>query len=91
MKVFKHHIKTILDKLESVYPLMLENEGYSELTEKIGDELTLDAHLLYLYEKGLIDTDMKYVPYNPSWQVRADLTRINSDGLDFIADANATE
>lgn len=89
MKLSKHHIKTILDKLESVYPLMLESDGYRELVEEIGDDVTLDAHLLYLYEKGLIETEMKYDPYAPGWTVSAHQTRINSSGIDLIANANA--
>ncbi|MCW0310687.1 hypothetical protein NB694_000487 [Pantoea ananatis] len=88
MKLSKQHIKTILDKLESVYPLMLGSDGYRELVASIGDDITLDAHLLYLYEKGLIETEMKYAPHVPGWRVTAHLTRINSNGIDALANAN---
>ncbi|MXP53413.1 hypothetical protein FD737_10005 [Pantoea sp. Seng] len=86
MELSKHHIKTILEKLQDVYPLMLESEGYRELTEELGSDVILDAHLLYLWEKGIIDTEMKYDPYTPGWTVSAHLTRINASGIDLLVD-----
>jgi len=87
MDISARHTTAILNKLYSVYPLMLDSQGYAELVEEVGDDLTLDAHLLYLYEKRLIETDMKYDPYTLSWSVSAHLTRINSNGIDLIASA----
>lgn len=89
MELSKHHIKTILEKLQDVYPFMLESDGYKELAEELGSETTLDAHLLYLWEKGLIDTEMKFDVYGPQWNVSAHITRINSAGIDFLANAKA--
>lgn len=89
MELSKQHIKTILEKLQEVYPLMLESEGYTELTEQLGSDMILDAHLLYLWEKGLINTEMKYDPYTPGWSVSPHMTRINCAGIDTLANAKA--
>ena len=67
---------------------MLESDGYRDLVANIGDDTTVDAHLLYLYEKGLINTDMRYDPEIPGWRVIAHQTRINSNGIDALANAN---
>lgn len=89
MELSEQHITTILEKLQDVYPFMLESEGYRELTEKLGSDVVLDAHLLYLWEKGLISTDMQYDPYTPGWTVMAHATRINCAGIDLLANAKS--
>lgn len=89
MELSKQHIKSILEKLQEVYPLMLESEGYKELTQDLGSDVILDSHLLYLWEKGLINTEMKYDPYTPGWTVSAHLTRINCAGLDLLANSKS--
>ncbi|MFW0698083.1 hypothetical protein [Pantoea sp. R13S299] len=84
MELSKHHIKTILYKLQEVYPFMLNEEGYKQLAKELGGETVLDAHLLYLWEKGLINTEMSFDVFVSEWQVNAQLTRINSAGIDVI-------
>lgn len=83
MKI-KHSVLTgILQKLADVYPFMLEREGYSQLLTEIEEQI-LDGHLLYLHEKGLIDTVMKYNPHMTSWEINPNVTRITAHGLDYL-------
>lgn len=89
MELSKHHIKTIMYKLQELYPFMLNEEGYKELAEELGGETVLDAHLLYLWEKGLINTEMSFDVSCREWQVNAHLTRINSAGIDVLENSKS--
>lgn len=84
MKISKMICKTILDKLEDIYPLMLGSGGYADLTTVVGNENTLDGHLLYLNEKGLIRTVMDYDSSDSRWYVNPNQTRISALGLDYL-------
>lgn len=87
MKVSENIITAILQRLAESYPLMLKAVGYNELLVDTEEQI-LDGHLLYLWEKGLIDTEMKFNPHRETWIVEADITRINAHGLDYLSEKN---
>ena len=84
MKIDKTIVIGILSRLADVYPYMLNSDGYSQLLIEI-EEKILDGHLIYLYEKGLIDTQMKFISYQGVWEINSSLTRITANGLDYLA------
>ncbi|CAM7829923.1 MULTISPECIES: hypothetical protein [Atlantibacter] len=86
MRISKSHLRTILNKLEDLYPLPLEAEDYAGLAAAVGDEMTLDGHLLYLQEKGFIHTSMNYHVAQRAWRINSQETRISADGLDYLED-----
>lgn len=91
MHVEKDIFNEILRGLRNAYPDMMCGVLYQTYEAQFGEK-TLDAHLLYLWEKGLITTQMKYdylEPFSPvreqgSWHVSTELTRINAAGLDYL-------
>lgn len=84
MKIKDSILSGILQKMADVYPFMLEREGYSQLLTEI-EEHTLDGHLIYLHEKGLVDTVMKYNANMKAWEINTNVTRITAHGLDYLA------
>ncbi|MFC6122580.1 hypothetical protein ACFPZP_16115 [Citrobacter bitternis] len=76
-------VNTILQRLADVYPFMLKPDGYRELLKEI-EENTLDGHLLYLWEKGMIDSQMNFNVHQEQWEINSLLTRITSVGIDYL-------
>ncbi len=85
MDISIFHINTILKYLRDSYPMMLESEGYRILSSQLESENTLDGHLLYLWEKGLITTEMSFDQHAQQWSVGAHVTRITALGLDHLS------
>ncbi|EOC1534791.1 hypothetical protein ACI1AU_004154 [Cronobacter turicensis] len=86
MKINNDYLYKILTKLEDLYPHPLDSQAYSELTKEVGDDITLDAHLLYLSEKSLIISDMEYNIHESNWTVNPYGVRITSYGLDTLSE-----
>lgn len=86
MDISIFHNITILKYLKDAYPLMLESEGYRVLSNQLESENTLDGHLLYLWEKGLISTEMSFDQHDQQWSVSAHVTRITARGLDYLSE-----
>jgi len=84
MKIDNNIIVGILTKLADVYPFMLETEGYRKLLTEI-EESILDGHLIYLSEKGLISTTLRYLEHQREWEIHSNNTRITAHGLDYLA------
>ncbi|MEX5411364.1 hypothetical protein GV764_17295 [Atlantibacter hermannii] len=86
MRISKSHLRTILNKLEDLYPLPMVAEDYADLAASLGDEMTLDGHLLYLQEKGFIHITMNYNIAQRAWRINSPETRISAEGLDYLED-----
>lgn len=93
MKIDNDILLRILRDLRDLYPHMLCTSGYKPLLDQFGEDV-LDGHLIYLCEKGLIDTQIEYqyednlnpVAGTGGWIIRSHYTRINSNGLDLLAE-----
>lgn len=83
MVISRNIEKKILQRLADIYPMMLEDEGYYELLKDF-DESELDGHLLYLWERGMINTEMNYDVFEKKWFINSSVTRINARGLDHL-------
>lgn len=84
MKIEKQKLDFILNALADVYPYYIDPQQFQEMSNAIGSESEFDGHLLYLLEKGLIFSDMKWNPNSRAYQLSAGNTRISSSGLDYL-------
>ncbi|EMG7110357.1 hypothetical protein V5J96_001573 [Enterobacter cloacae] len=85
MKIDEQKLMLILNTFADVYPYFLPLEKFQELSNDVGGEAKFDGHLLYLKEKGLIISDMKWNFDQQAYELSVGETRISSFGLDYLA------
>lgn len=85
MKIDNEKLKLILQALAEVYPYPPSTDYMDALIKDVGKESDFDGHMLYLADKGLIITDMKWVDGFGGYTISPDKTRISSKGLDHLA------
>ncbi|EPK6573481.1 hypothetical protein ACRFNZ_19605 [Klebsiella quasipneumoniae] len=83
------HIQTsilisILSKLAKIYPCCADEQRYQQYVAEEASETIFIGHLLYLAEKGLIETDLHWDLERRQYQLNPGLLRINSYGLDLL-------
>ena len=86
MKIQKDKLVMILNALAEVYPNYPTPEYLQELANEVGSENEFDGHMLYLSDKKLINTDMKWDYTGNNYFLSPDKTRISCYGLDFLAE-----
>lgn len=86
MKIQKDKLVLILNALAEVYPHYPSPEYIQGLANEVGSENEFDGHMLYLSDKGLIITDMKWDYSEGSYWLSPDKTRISCHGLDYLAE-----
>ncbi|EKS6329457.1 TPA: hypothetical protein ACGR8R_002157 [Enterobacter hormaechei] len=86
MKIQKDKLVLILKGLAEVYPYYPSSEYMQGLANDVGSENEFDGHMLYLSDKGLIITDMKWDYLEGSYWFSPDKTRISCQGLDYLAE-----
>lgn len=85
MEINTKTIIKILTVLSKYYPMALDQEAYEKLEKDVGGELILKGYILYLTEKNLIISDIKYSAFNGGmWSVQPRQTRINAFGIDYL-------
>ncbi|HEP0872118.1 hypothetical protein ACU6ZH_11920 [Klebsiella aerogenes] len=96
MEIRKEIYEDILKVLDNYYPKPLMSDGYELLLNRYGED-TLDGHLVYLSQKGLISCPYEYsyldqdgykitnpVRGQGGWLIDSKLTFITSIGIDYI-------
>ncbi|RAT16194.1 MULTISPECIES: hypothetical protein [Lonsdalea] len=78
------HIKSILCFFKEAYPYPVED--IDKLQDELVDEKNLIGHLVYLYDKQLIDGDFEfsYTQRDKPWDININSIRINAEGIDYL-------
>lgn len=84
MNINKNILISILTKLARIYPNYTDEHIYRKYVSEETSEMIFIGHLLYLAEKGLIETDLHWDMENREYQLTPGLLRINCNGLDFM-------
>lgn len=85
MKIDKQKLNLILNALAEVYPFYPSTDYMQSLINDVGGENEFDGHALYLKDKGLIITDLKWDYESSQYWLSPDKTRISCIGLDYLA------
>lgn len=96
MKIEENVCFDILKYLQEFYPHPLMTDGYTKLLRTYGED-KLDGHILYMYQKGLISSQVQYLYIdedgaqidNPKrgegrWLIDTRQTFITATGLDWL-------
>ena len=84
MNIRKDILISILTRLAGIYPDCTDEHTYREYVSEQTSEKIFMGHLLYLAEKGLIETDLRLDIGHRKYQLTPGLLRINCNGLDFL-------
>lgn len=96
MKIEEKVCFDILKYLQEFYPHPLMTDGYTKLLRTYGED-KLDGHILYMYQKGLISSDIHYAYTDEDglqidtpkrgegrWLIDTMQTFITATGLDLL-------
>lgn len=96
MKIEENVCLDILRYLQEFYPHPLMTDGYTKLLRTYGED-KLDGHILYMYQKGLISSEVQYVYMDKNglqidypkrgegrWHIDTSQTFITATGLDLL-------
>lgn len=84
MNIRKDILISILTRLAGIYPDCTDEHTYREYVSEQSSEKIFMGHLLYLAEKGLIETDLHWDLERRQYQLNPGLLRINCYGLDLL-------
>ncbi|MEG0230618.1 MAG: hypothetical protein RR970_00790 [Hafnia sp.] len=85
MKIDNEKLDLLLNALAEVYPYFPSTEYMEGLIDDIGGDDVFDGHMLYLKDKGLIISDMKWDSESEKYWLSPADTRISCIGLDYLA------